>query len=240
MWDWDYALEVLPKLTASLGVVFTAAFGGFGVACIGGLVLALLGRSRIRPVRWLAGAFVQFVRSTPLLVQLFFLYFVLPKLFGTAPSALATGIAGLGLHYSTYMSEVFRSGIDGVPKGQWEAARALNFSRTATWTRIVLPQAIPPIIPVMGNYLIVIFKETPLLSAITLVEMLTAAKIEVSDSWRAFEPYTLVGVLFLTISFAMSLGVRALEWRLKRRAMRPAPAGMKRKTREVTGANGTV
>ncbi len=121
------------------------------------------------------------------------------------------------MHYSMYLSEVYRSGIEAVPKGQWEAAVALNFSRMKTWKNIILPQAIPPIIPVLGNYLIVMFKETPILSAITLVELMLTAKNIVADSYRVFEPYTMVGILFLAISYPASLLVRRLEKRMNLR-----------------------
>jgi polar amino acid transport system permease protein len=126
-------------------------------------------------------------------------------------------VIGLGLHYSTYMSEVYRSGIDAVPRGQWEAASALNLTKTKAWLKVILPQAIPPVIPVMGNYLIVIFKETPILSAITLVELLLTAKNAASVSYRVFEPYTIVGVLFLLVSLILSAFVRAVETRLNGR-----------------------
>ncbi|WP_019536114.1 ectoine/hydroxyectoine ABC transporter permease subunit EhuD [Paenibacillus ginsengihumi] len=216
MWDWNYALSVLPELLRALRVTVLATVGGFAVACIAGLMLAIAVRSRWKPLSWAARSFVEFVRSTPLLVQVFFLYYSLPMIAGISLSAFAVGIIGLGLHYSTYMSEVYRSGIEAVPKGQWEAATALNFTKARTWLSVILPQAIPPIIPVMGNYLIVMFKETPILSAITLVEMLLAAKNIVSVSWRVFEPYTLVGVLFLLISYPASLLIRRLEVRMNR------------------------
>lgn len=216
MWDWNYALSVLPELLRALRITVMATVVGFAVACIVGLLLALAVRSRWKPLSWAARAFVEFVRSTPLLVQVFFLYYSLPMIAGISLSAFAVGIIGLGLHYSTYMSEVYRSGIEAVPKGQWEAATALNFTKARTWLSVILPQAIPPIIPVMGNYLIVMFKETPILSAITLVEMLLAAKNIVSVSWRVFEPYTLVGVLFLLISYPASLLIRRLEVRMNR------------------------
>ncbi len=211
MWDWNYAWSILPDLVASLGTAFSATFWGFVFACMGGLLLAAASRSRIAAVRVAARGCVQFIRNTPLLVQLFFLYYSLPLLTGLSPSAFLTGIIGLGLHYSTYMSEVYRAGIEGVPKGQWEAAKALNFSSMQTWYTVILPQAIPPMIPVMGNYLIVIFKETPVLSAITLVETVLTAKNITSVSYRFFEPYTIVGILFLVICTTLSLLMRRVE-----------------------------
>jgi len=237
MWSWEYSWELLPTLLASLRTVFLATLGGFAIAVIGGLALAMLVRSPYRPVRAVTRGFIEFVRNTPLLVQLFFLFYVVPEVMTGAPSAMTTGIIGLGLHYSTYLSEVYRSGIDGVPRGQWEAARALNLSRRATWMSIIMPQVLPPIIPVMGNYLIVIFKETPLLSAITLVELVLTAKNEISQTYRPFEPFTLVGVIFLAISIALSFGVRWLEKRMsmdRSPNRRVAPAAKKQ---EVIQAN---
>ncbi|GGF96519.1 ectoine/hydroxyectoine ABC transporter permease subunit EhuD [Paenibacillus abyssi] len=220
MWDWDYALSILPRLLGALKVTLYATFWGFLLASVFGLLLAVLGRSRVKAIRMAVFGFVEFIRSTPLLVQLFFLFYSIPLLFGFSMTAFMTGVIGLGLHYSTYMSEVYRSGIDGVEKGQWEAARALNFSKARTWTSVVLPQALPPILPIMGNYLIVMFKETPLLAAITVVELLTTAKNINSMDWRPFEPYTIIGLLFLVISLLVSLLVGIMEKHLGKRHTR--------------------
>jgi polar amino acid transport system permease protein len=189
-----------------------------------GLPLALARRSKSRWVTWPVTAIMEFIRSTPLVIQLFFLFYALP-LYGIALSPMTAGIIGLGLHYSTYLSEVYRSGIEAVPKGQWEAARALNFGKAQTWTRIVLPQSVPPTIPVMGNYLIVMFKETPTLSAITLVELLTTAKSIGSQSFKYLEAFTLVGVLFLLMSYPSGWLVRRLEERWKRNEGRTVTDG---------------
>lgn len=216
MWSWEYALSVLPKLLEAFQITVEATFAGFAVSCLIGLVLAAARLSRWKPLSLMAGAFVEVIRSTPLLVQIFFLYYSLPMLTGLSFSAFTVGVTGLGLHYGAYLSEVYRSGIQAVPSGQWEAAAALNLTKRQTWFSVILPQAIPPIIPVMGNYLIVMFKETPILSAITLVELLLAAKNIVSESYRVFEPYTLVGLLFFLISYPSSVLIRRLETRLNR------------------------
>jgi len=128
-------------------------------------------------------------------------------------SPLVTGVFALGLHYGAYLSEVFRSGIDGIEKGQWEAARALNLSKLDTYKDIVLPQAIRPMIPATGNYIIAMFKETPQLSAITLLEMLQMAKIIGSENFRYLEPFTLVGVMYLVFSLLAAFGIHQLERR---------------------------
>lgn len=209
-WDWEFVLEILPRLLRAIEITIQATIVGFGLAAVIGLVLALARRSESRWLSAPAGALVEFIRSTPLLAQLFFLFYVLPK-YGIRMPAFMVGVIGLGLHYGTYTSEVYRAGIDAVPRGQWEAATALNFSGRDTWTRIVLPQAIPPMIPALGNYLIGMFKETPLLSAITVVEMFQEAKIITSETFRTLEPYTLVGVLFFILSYPSAILIRRLE-----------------------------
>lgn len=146
-WDWSYARSITPQLVDALKVSVEATLGAFVLAAVLGLVLAMLRRSPFRPVAWVASAFVQFIRSTPLLVQLYFIFYVMPA-YGLTLSAFAAGVLGLGIHYSTYLSEVYRAGIDSVNRGQWEASVALNFSRPTVWLRIILPQAIPPIVPV--------------------------------------------------------------------------------------------
>jgi polar amino acid transport system permease protein len=178
-----------------------------------GLLLALARRAPSRLLSWPAAAFVEFVRSTPLLVQLYFLFFVLPAL-DIELSPFATGALGLGLHYAAYCSEVYRAGIESVPRTQWEAATALSLGRGVTWLRIVLPQAIARVVPALGNYLVAMFKDTPLLSAITVVELLQAAKMIGAETFRYVEPLTLVGMLYLGLSLASAAGIRALEARL--------------------------
>lgn len=217
MWKWDYVVELLPKLLNAFLVTLGATFLGFLLSVLIGLIFAIAGRSGYRPIRWTVRSIVEFIRSTPLLVQVFFLYYSVPMITGLAMSAFVTGVIALGLHYGTYMSEVFRSGIDAVPRGQWEASTALHLSKRKTWLSVILPQALPPVIPMMGNYLIVIFKETPTLSAITLVELLLTAKSAASVSYRVFEPYTIVGLLFLLVSLIFSYGIRRLEKRMFQR-----------------------
>jgi polar amino acid transport system permease protein len=210
--DWQYAWSIVPRLLDGLVVTVEATVAGTAIALVLGLLLAIARRSHRRWLSWPTAAVVELVRSTPLLVQLYFLFFVLPGL-GVSLSPFATGALGLGVHYASYMAEVYRAGIDGVPRAQWDAAHALGFSRRRTWTSIILPQAIPPVIPALGNYVVAMFKETPLLSAITVVELLQVAQIEGSRSFRYLEAFTLVGAMFLIVSTVAAAGVRALEVR---------------------------
>ena len=215
MWDWGFAFEILPRLGRAAVVTLQATIIGYLLALIIGLVFALLRRSQRRLISMSAREVVEFIRSTPLLVQIYFVYFVLPE-FGIALSAWVAGLLALGLHYGCYTSEVYRAGLDGVPKGQWEAATALNLSIYRAYRDIILPQAIPPIVPALGNYLIGIFKETPLLSVIAIIELLAQAKIIGSETFRYLEPITLVGVFFLVMSLCAAALIRAVEHRLSR------------------------
>ena len=212
-WDWAFTLAVLPELARALRVTVAATLAGSGLALVLGLLLALLRRSSIRGVGAATAGFVEFVRSTPLLIQIYFVFYVLPG-FGLAMTPFLTGVLALGVHYSAYTSEVYRAGIESVPRGQWEAARALSLSPARTFLRVVLPQAIPPVVPMLGNYVVAMFKDTPLLSTITVLELLYAAKNLGAETFRYLEPFTLVGVLFLVVSLAAAAGIRQVERRL--------------------------
>ena len=148
IWNWEYALSVLPAMLRAFVVTLEATIAGFLLAVLLGLVWATVRMSPIKGLSKSAYWVVEFVRSTPLLIQLYFLYYVLPE-YGVSLSPFAIGILALGLHYSCYTAEVYRAGIEAVSKGQWEAARALNLSSSATWLRVILPQAIPPTFPML-------------------------------------------------------------------------------------------
>lgn len=214
--DWEFAWEILPRLLEGLVVTIEASLIGFAIAAVLGLLLALGRRSEIKWLSMPLGALVEFIRSTPILVQLFFFFYVLPR-YGIRLPAFVVGTAALGLHYSTYTSEVYRAGIEAIPRGQWEAAKALNFSGRHTWIGIILPQAIPPMAPALVNYLIGMFKESAQLAAITVVELLLTARTIGTRSFRFLEPITMVGILFFLISYPAALIAQRLEASLARR-----------------------
>jgi polar amino acid transport system permease protein len=218
MWDWGYTLEILPQLARAAIVTVEATLLGFVMAAVLGLVLALV-RMSIPWTAWPISVAVELIRSTPLLIQIFFLYFVLPS-FGIVLDAFAAGVLALGIHYGAYCSEVYRAGFDNVHRGQWEAAVALNLSSWTTYRDIIIPQAIPPIVPALGNYLVALFKETPLLSAIAVLELMQTAKIIGSETFRYTEPISLVGLFFLVMSLVSAAAIRTVEAYLNRRTMR--------------------
>ncbi len=214
-WDWEFVARIMPQLMEGLKLTLLATLLGAVLAAVMGLVFALLRRSHSRVVSRGTGFTVEFIRGTPLLVQLYFIFYVLPD-FGILLPPLVAGVIGLGLHYATYASEVYRSGIENVPRGQWEAARAANLTPRQTWVHVVLPQAMPPMIPALANYLIAMFKETPLLMAITVLELMGQARIIANTHYRYVEPMTMVGVIFLVISLISVFGLRWLERRYGR------------------------
>jgi len=214
-WDWNFVRQIFPTLVEGVKITILATVLGSILAAIVGLGIALLRRSRNRLISRPVGFVAEFIRGTPLLVQLYFIFYVLPDA-GITLSPLVAGVIGLGLHYGTYTAEVYRAGIDNVPRGQWEAARACNLNSTQTWTRVILPQAVPPMIPAFANYFIAMFKETPLLSAITVLELMNQAKSVANSSYRYIEPITLVGAFFLAISLVSVVLLRWLERRYGR------------------------
>lgn len=212
-WDWNAVSDFMPYFWDGLLVTLQALVLGSLISFALGLVWALLMRTPTRWVRWPVGVVTEFIRNTPLLVQLFFLFYVLPE-WGLTFSALTTGIFAIGLHYSTYTMQVYRAGIEAVPVGQWEAATALNLPMARTWRMVILPQAIRRVVPALGNYVISMLKDTPLLMAITVLDMLGRARLFSQENFQFTEPLTVIGVAFILISYLASLLLRALERRL--------------------------
>ncbi|WP_110948056.1 ectoine/hydroxyectoine ABC transporter permease subunit EhuD [Pseudomonas bohemica] len=210
--DYAFAWSIVPDLFQGLLVTVQVVVLGFLLAVLLGLLLAIAQRSRLCVLRRLSSGYLSFFRNTPLMVQLYVLFFALPLVGITLP-AVSTGVIGLGLYYGSYIAEAFRGAIDGVPAGQWEAARALDFDSATTWQRIILPQALKPMLPVLGNYLIGMFKETPLLAVISIPELFQAAKQIAGMTYRYNEPYTVMALMFLAISVPTSLLFKYFERR---------------------------
>ncbi|ARQ61599.1 UNVERIFIED_ORG: polar amino acid transport system permease protein [Rhizobium etli] len=214
-WDWEFVWQIMPTLLEGFKITILATILGAAVAMVAGLGLAIARRSPVAVISRTVGFVSEFIRGTPLLVQLYFIFYVLPDI-GIRLSPLTAGVIGIGIHYATYTAEVYRAGIENVSRGQWEAAKATNLTTRQAWIHVILPQAIPPMIPALANYFIAMFKETPLLSAITVLELMNQAKSIANSNYRYIEPMTLVGVFFLVISLISVLGLRWLEERYAR------------------------
>lgn len=226
-WDWHAVSNSFPFIFKAMWVTLGLTIACYAFALVFGFVWTFLRRIPLKSLQWIFVTIIEFIRSTPPLIQLFFLYYGWPLIpyIGVTLSPIQCAIIGLGVHFSTYISEIYRSGIESVDQGQWEASTALNLSKWKTWTKIILPQAIPPTIPMLGNYLIIMFKEIPLTSTISVAGMLFAANQFGADTWEYIEPLTLVGVFFLVMSYPSALLIRKLESKMNRRFDKNSPTG---------------
>ena len=208
--DWALAREALPALIEGLKITVELTFIVIGISLILGIFVAL-GRLSKNPVlRIVTGFYVDFMRATPLLLQLIYIYFVLPTV-GIRLDPFVAAIVGLSLNYAAYLSEVYRSGIQAIPRGQLDAAAALGMRPSLIMRRIVLPQAIRIVIPALGNYFVALFKDTSLASALTLQELLFSGQIIISRTYDYFTIYTMVLVLYFLVGYPALMFVRYLE-----------------------------
>jgi polar amino acid transport system permease protein len=210
--DPDFALSVIPVILSGLGATLWAAvIASIGAAALG-FALEMLRRSN-RALGYVLRFVIDIIRSTPVLVQLYFIYFVLPAVGLTLP-AMMSGIIGLSVYYSGYLAEVFKGGIDSIDTGQFEAAKALGMRRFDTMWCVIAPQMLRNVAAPMGNYFISALKATPYLAVISVPEMLGLALEVGSDSFRYAEPVVAVGAIFLILAVAIGQLVRLLEARL--------------------------
>lgn len=228
-WSWDTFFDAFPLVVQGLGITAGLTIACFVFALVFGFFWTFMQRIPVRWISWIIRWVMEFIRSTPPLVQLFFIYYAFPgvPVIGMTLSPFTCAILGLGIHFSTYIGEVYRSGIEAVDKGQWEASKALNFSTREKWTKIVLPQAIPPTIPMLGNYLIIMFKEIPLASTIGVVGILQLAKNYGAQHFNYLEPLTIVALLFLVLSYPSAILIGKLEKKMNRRFDKKEPTGSK-------------
>ncbi len=217
----EVAVESLGPILAGLLLTIELTFVVIALSLVFALLVALAGRSKIAPLRWVVRAYIEVIRGTPLILQLIYIYYVLPEL-GIRLDAFTAGVIGLTLNYSAYLSEVYRSGIEAVPRGQWDAAEALGMRPRVAMRLIILPQAIRIIIPTLGNYFIALFKDTALCSVVSIQEMVYTAQIIAARNFQYFTLYTVVGALYFVVSFPAARLVGYLE-RFSRREYRQRP-----------------
>lgn len=212
-WNWNYVGQFLPQLLGAVPTTLEATVLSALLALLFGLALAMVKRSGRLIISGPVTAATEAIRRTPVLVQLYFVFYVFPT-FGITLSAMAAGVLTLGIHYGTYTAETYRAGIDAVPRGQWDAARALDLPRRRIWTKVILPQALPKIAAAQGGWVILLFKQTALLSAITVQEVLNVSQTIGSVHFDYLEPTILVGVFYLIISYPAGVAVRYYERRV--------------------------
>jgi polar amino acid transport system permease protein len=207
--------DFLPELLRGVIVTLQVTAGGAVVAVVAALGAALARLYGPTPLRWFATTYVEIFRGTSALVQLFWLFFVLPH-FGLTLSPLVVGIAALGLNIGAYGAEVVRGAIGSVGRGQWEAATALNLTRAQALRRIILPQAFVAMIPPWGNLFIELLKATSLVSLITLSDLAFKAQQINQNTLRTAEVFGSVLLIYLALSLLITVAMRALETRAAR------------------------
>lgn len=181
-----------------------------------GLVLAVMRFSGVGPLKWISVTFVNVIRGIPILVQLFYIYFVLPE-FGIELTAFQAGAIGLGIAYSCYMAENFRAGLEAVDKGQVEAAHSIAMPWALMMRRVILPQAFRTVLPPYGNTMIMLLKDTSQASVITVAEMTFKGKLIASSTFENLTVYSLVAILYLCLSVPLILLAFYLERRFGKR-----------------------
>lgn len=180
-----------------------------------GLGLTLLRRSRFKVISFVGTAYVEFVRGTPLLVQIYIIYIGLPKLIGIDLPDMTTGAIALALNSSAYVSEIIRAGIEAVDSGQMEAARSLGMGQKAAMFYVVIPQAFKNILPALGNEFISVIKESSMVSVIGVAELMYNAGIVRGNTALGLEPIVVAAVIYFIITFTLTRGLRYVERRMK-------------------------
>lgn len=211
------ALDFLPILLKGAVVTLQVTAGSFLLSSVIGLVFALMMVSKVRAVSLFAIGLVNVIRGLPIIVQLFYIYFVLPD-FGIQLTAFQAGVIGLGIAYSAYQAENFRAGIQAIHQGQIEAAESLGMRGAMVMRRVVLPQAFRIALPPYGNTLVMMLKDSSLVSTITVAEMTRAGQLIASSTFENMTVYTLVALLYLALSLPLSYGLRRLEARIGKRS----------------------
>ncbi|MEX3954261.1 amino acid ABC transporter permease [Paraburkholderia sp. EG287A] len=207
--DFDFALRIVPQVLEGIGNTILVAILSFAGALTLGFVWEMLRRSH-RVMRPIVQFIIDAIRSTPALVQIYFLFFVLPS-YGIVLPALFIGVFGLSFYYSGYMSEVFKAGIDAVPVGQSEGAKSLGLNWWDTTSYVVAPQMLRNVAAPVGAYAISILKSTPYLAVIAVPEMLGSAMDVASETYRYAEPMLVAGVLFLALALIAVVLVGRVE-----------------------------
>jgi polar amino acid transport system permease protein len=213
---WHDAAEFFPILMSGVVLTIVVTIGSLLLSTVLGLVWAMMRVSGIRVLSLLSASLINVIRGIPIIVLLFYLYFVMPDL-GVTLSALQAAILGLGIAYSAYQAENFRAGIEAIDKGQIEAAQTIGMGWWLTMRRVVLPQAIKIVLPPYGNIMIMMLKDSSQASTITVAELALQGKLIASSTFKNTSVFTLVALMYLTMSIPLILLVRHFENKANRK-----------------------
>jgi polar amino acid transport system permease protein len=204
------ATEFMPILLQGVWLTILVTLGSLALSTVLGLVWALMRVSGVRTLSGLSASLINVIRGIPIIVLLFYLYFVMPD-FGITLTALQAAILGLGIAYSAYQAENFRAGIEAIDKGQIEAAQTIGMSWWLTMRRVVLPQAVRIVLPPYGNIMIMLLKDSSQASTITVADLALQGKLIASSTFKNTSVFTLVALMYLTMSIPLILLVRHFE-----------------------------
>ena len=210
------AVEFFPILLQGVWLTIVVTIGSLALSTVLGLFWALMRVSGIGMLVGLSAGLINVIRGIPIIVLLFYLYFVMPD-FGVALTALQASILGLGIAYSAYQSENFRAGIEAIDKGQIEAAQTIGMGWWLTMRRVVLPQAVRIVLPPYGNIMIMMLKDSSQASTITVAELALQGKLIASSTFKNTSVFTLVALMYLTMSIPLILLVRHFENKANRK-----------------------
>ena len=213
---WHDAVEFFPILLNGVALTIVVTIGSLLLSTVLGLVWAMMRVSGIKVLSMLSASLINVIRGIPIIVLLFYLYFVMPDL-GVTLSALQAAILGLGIAYSAYQAENFRAGIEAIDKGQIEAAQTIGMGWWLTMRRVVLPQAVRIVLPPYGNVMIMMLKDSSQASTITVAELALQGKLIASSTFKNTSVFTLVALMYLTMSIPLILLVRHFEKRAGKR-----------------------
>lgn len=211
--DWGAAFRSIPHLLPGIPWTLLISFGGLAIGFIIGIIFGLMRISSSRLIRWPAVVYVEVFRGTPILVQVLFIFYGLPQLLGSPVNALTAGIAAIAVNSGAYISEVVRGGVQSIERGQHEASLSLGLSRTQAFRYIIWPQAFRRMIPPLGNQGIISIKDTSLFSVIGVGELVRQGQIYIATTFTALEVYFMVALMYLAITWSLSLLLRQLEKR---------------------------
>lgn len=213
---WHDAVEFFPILMSGVALTIIVTIGSLLLSTVLGLIWAMMRVSGIKALSMISASLINVIRGIPIIVLLFYLYFVMPDL-GVTLSALQAAILGLGIAYSAYQAENFRAGIEAIDKGQIEAAQSIGMGWWLTMRRVVLPQAVKIVLPPYGNIMIMMLKDSSQASTITVAELALQGKLIASSTFKNTSVFTLVALMYLTMSIPLILLVRHFEKKANRK-----------------------
>ena len=210
----EYVGQCMPQLTMGLKLTLQMTILSLVLAVIVGMITCLFSISKVKPLNWISGIYLSLIRGTPLMVQAFFIYFGITGALGIRITSFSAAILVLCLNAGAYLSEIFRSGIAAVNKGQMEAARSLGLPYGVAMRKIILPQAIRIVIPSVLNQFIITLKDTSVLSVIGCGELMRQGQLIVARNYESFKTYAIVAVMYYVVVVVLTKIFQLVERRL--------------------------